>query len=362
MVKVGTSVISTETGKLDNCLIENLVNQISSLWEKGYQVVLVTSGAIAAGVERLGLEKRPTDISGLQAAASVGQGILLHQYASLFNRRGLKVGQVLLTRADMIHREQYLNARNTFNKLLELGATPIVNENDTTAVDEIKFGDNDTLAALVTNLIKADLLVILSDIDGLFTGDPRKNTEAKLLLDVDKITTKIEKLAGGVGTKFSLGGMVTKIQAAQIVTFAGAGMVIANGKRKNVLIDIINGKDVGTFFRPQKEKVASRKLWIAFGMKAKGTITLDDGAKKAIVEGGKSLLPAGILDVNGKFGIGDSVNLADKNENIFARGLTSFSSDELLMIRGLKRSEVVRVLSEEASEEVVHRDCLVVLK
>ncbi len=362
VIKVGTSVITAPTGRLDSNQLKNLVDQIAQLWKKGYQVVLVTSGAIAAGVERLGMDKRPAEIPELQAAASVGQGLLLHQYATLFSHYGLKVGQVLLTQVDTTHRQQYLNARNTLNKLLELGVTPIVNENDATAVDEIKFGDNDTLAALVTNLVQAELLIILSDIAGFYTGDPRKDKEVKILSEVETITPEIEELAGGVGTKFSLGGMVTKIQAARIVTFAQAGMIIADGMRSNVLLDIMDGKEIGTFFKPQKKKVASRKLWIAFGKKAKGALVLDDGAKVALIEKGKSLLPAGIIDVDGEFSIGDSVNIVDKTGKIFAKGLTNFSSDELLKIKGLKSSEVVSVLSEDASEEVIHRDYLVILE
>ncbi|MDI6892888.1 MAG: glutamate 5-kinase [Actinomycetota bacterium] len=362
VVKVGTSVVTTETGRLDLPQLKNLVGQIAEMVKRGYQVLLVSSGAIAAGVEGLGLEKRPTAMPELQAAASIGQGLLLQQYTNLFKEHGLKVGQVLLTQYDTTHREQYLNARNTLSKLLELGAIPIINENDTTAVDEIRFGDNDTLAALVANLCKADLLIALSDTEGLFTGDPRKDRGVKLLETVEEITPEIEALGGGVGTKFGSGGMVTKIQAAKIVTFAQIGMIIAHGRRPDVLLDVMEGKSVGTFFVPRRKKIGSRKLWIAFGKTSRGTIFVDDGAREALTKRSKSLLPAGVFNCEGNFEVGDAVDIADQKGQIFAKGLTSFGTEELNQIKGLRRSEVVKRLSEETSEEVVHRDCLVILK
>ena len=361
VVKVGTSLITDESGKLNHDRLESLVNQIAELASRGSQLILVTSGAIAAGVEGLGLGSRPTAIPELQAAASVGQGLLLHQYGKLFRKRNLQVGQVLLTQYDTTHRSQYLNARNTLKKLLDFGAVPIVNENDTTAVDEIRFGDNDTLAALVSCLIDADLLILLSDIDGLYTGDPRVSGEAKLLNEVEEITCEIEEIAGGVGSKFGSGGMVTKIRAAKIVTCAGAGMVIANGREDDILVKIMDKMPVGTFFFPRKRRISSRKLWIAFGRISKGTIFVDDGAKTALIKKGKSLLPAGIAASKGDFSLGDAVDIADKDGCVFAKGLINFSADELNQIKGLKSSEVSSVLSDEASEEAIHRDCLVIL-
>lgn len=362
VVKVGTSIISTETGGIDASQLRNLVDQIAVLKGKGYQVVLVTSGAIAAGVDGLRLETRPTLMPELQAAASVGQGLLLHEYTKLFMKHDIKVGQVLITQYDTTHREHYLNARNTLGTLLDLGVVPVINENDTTAVDEIKFGDNDTLAALVTNLIGADLLIILTDTDGLYTSAPQTGEKGEPLSFVDEITEEVEALAGGVGTKFGLGGMVTKVQAAKIVTFARSGMIIANGKRKAVLLNIIDGKEVGTFFKPRKKKIDSRRLWIAFGKIPQGTIVVDEGAKKAILSGGKSLLPAGVVDCQGKFGLGDAVDIVDEEGSVVARGLTNFSAKELERIKGLKTTEVASKLACEAGEEVVHRDYLVILK
>jgi len=361
VVKVGTNLIADESGRLDKSHLKNLVNQIADLSDRGFQILLVTSGAIAAGVEGLNLESRPVEMPALQAAASVGQGLLIHQYSELFRKRNLQVGQVLITQYDTTHRTQYLNARNTLNKLLDFGAIPIINENDTTAVDEIKFGENDTLAALVACLIHADLLVLLSDIDGLFTTDPRLDEKARLLSEVEEITSEIEKKAGGVGSKFASGGMATKIQAAKIATCAGTGMIIANGKKDKILLKIMDKESIGTYFAPRKKRISSRKLWIAFGRIAKGTIYVDDGAKIALVEKGKSLLPAGVIDCSGNFSYGDAVDIADSKGSVFAKGLINFSTGELNKIKGLKSSEAASRFSEEVSDEVIHRDCLVIL-
>lgn len=362
MVKLGTSVITSQSGRLDPVQMKNLVNQMAGLVEKGYEILLVSSGAIAAGVESLGLKRRPTAMRELQAAASVGQGLLVHQYATLFDKHNFKVGQVLITQYDFTHREHYLNARNTLETLLKMRTIPVINENDTTAVDEIKFGDNDTLAALVANLVEADLLIILTDTEGLYTGDPRRDKEARLLEEVTEITPAIEALGGGVGSQFGSGGMVTKLQAARIVTFASIGMVIANGSRPNVIADVVEGKSVGTFFVPQKKKVSSRKLWIAFGRTPRGKIVVDRGAKEAIISKGKSLLPAGVVDCQGSFKLGDAVSICDESGHIFARGLVNFSAGEVAKIKGMKSSEVSSVLPEAAGEEIIHRDFLVVLE
>ena len=362
IIKVGTSNITTDSGRLDTVQLKNLVGQIGELKNRRYEVLLVSSGAIAAGVEGLGLKKRPDTIPELQAAASVGQGLLLQEYINLFKEVNLKVGQVLVTQFDTTHRQQYLNARNTLEKLLQLGTIPIINENDTTAVDEIKFGDNDTLAAMVTTLIKGDLLVMLTVTEGLLTHDPSSGDRDKLLSQVEEITPELEALAGGVGTKFGQGGMVTKLQAAKIVTFGQAAAIIANGFEPRVLLDIVEGKPVGTFFVPRKKSVSSRKLWIAFGRITSGTIFVDKGAKEALVSKGKSLLPAGITRCRGKFEPGDAVDIADTKGDTFAKGLANFSSEEINKIKGLKSADVSSILSEDADEEVIHRDCLLILK
>ncbi|HZD60862.1 MAG TPA: glutamate 5-kinase [Anaerolineae bacterium] len=362
VVKLGTSTITESTGGIDRPQLRNIVDQIAQLHSRGHQVVIVSSGAIAAGVEGLRLKSRPTTIPELQAAASVGQGLLLHEYTTLFNEHGLKVGQVLLTQYDVTHRQQYLNSRNALKTLLRLGIVPIINENDTTAIDEIKFGDNDTLAALVSNLIKADLLILLSDIEGLYTGNPRRAHGATLIEVVEDITSDIELLAGGAGTDFGSGGMVTKVQAARISVFAGIGMIIANGRRENVLVDIADAKKTGTFFAPRKKKLSAHKLWIAFGKVSTGSIVVDDGAVGALISSGKSLLPAGVIGSEGEFQEGDAVDIKDLHGNTFAKGITNYSFDEVDQIKGLKSSEVLSKFTDSVNEEVIHRDCLVILR
>ncbi len=343
--------------------LKNLVDQVARLYSKGYQVILVSSGAIAAGVEGLGLEARPKDIPTLQAAASVGQGLLIHEYATLFSEHDLRVGQVLLTQYDITHRQQYLNSRNVLKKLLRLGIVPVINENDATAVDEIKLGDNDTIAALVANLVNADILILLSDIDGLYTADPRQADKVSLIPEVKDITPEVEELAGGIGNRFGSGGMATKIQAAKIATFAQVGMFIANGRRENVLIDIMDRKEVGTFFIPRKKKLSGHKLWIAFGKVTAGSITVDDGAANALISAGKSLLPAGVVGSEGKFQEGDAVDVKDLYGRVFAKGITNYSSEEVNQTKGLKSSEVIEKFPDNnISEEVIHRDCLVILR
>lgn len=361
VVKVGTSIISTEKGGLDTAKLKSLVDQVAQLKKQDYQVLLVTSGAIAAGVDGLRLGGRPKAIPKLQAAASVGQGLLLEQYNNLFKRHDVKVGQVLLTQYDFIHREHYLNARNTLDALLELGTMPVINENDTTAVDEIRYGDNDTLAALVANLVDAQLLILLTDTEGLYTQSPGAEGESKLIDEVSEITEEIEESAGGVGTKFGSGGMITKLQAAKIVTFAQSGMIIADGRKPDTLLKIIGGQSIGTFFIPREKKIDSRRLWIAFGKTARGTVYVDQGAKDALVSGGKSLLPAGVVGVEGEFEVGDAINIADENECVFGKGLTSYDNKVLNDIKGMRTQDIMEKFSSNACDEVIHRDCLVIL-
>ncbi len=313
-------------------------------------------------MEQLGLNKRPKAMPELQAAASIGQGLLIQNYATLFGAHGIKVGQILLTQHDITHRQQYLNARNTIKKLLELRTIPIINENDSTAVDEIKFGDNDTLAALVSSLINADLLIMLTDTEGLFTTDPRRGEELKLISKVEEITPEIEALGGGVGSKIASGGMLTKIQAAKVATFAQVGVVIANGRSEEILSKILRGDKVGTFFMPRAKGIDSRKRWIAFGRTPRGKIIVDTGAKEALQKRGKSLLPAGVTDCEGDFEYGDAVDIVGIDGAVFARGLTNYGCSELRRIKGCKSDEVCRLIGEDYSEEVVHRDCMVILE
>jgi glutamate 5-kinase len=297
----------------------------------------------------------------LQAAASVGQVALVETYAECFEECGVRVGQVLLTRHDTGHRESYLHARDTFVRLLDMGAVPIVNENDTVAVDEIRFGDNDTLAALVAVMVGARLVVLLTDTEGLYDADPRVSEEATLLEQVEELTDDVMAAAGGAGTSAGSGGMATKVEAAKVLMKAGISLVVADGRRPNVVVEAASGSSVGTTFAPGDGAVSARKLWIAVGRKAAGDIVVDDGARAAVVERGKSLLPAGVVDVHGSFDPGDTVVLKDRRGVSFARGLVGLSSADLRRVKGLKSAEIGEVLPSAMGVEVVHRDSLVVL-
>jgi len=361
VIKVGSSTLTHEGGGIDRAFVDNLVGQVSRLIEGGSQVVIVSSGAIAAGIERLGLDARPGDMPGLQAAASVGQVALIEVYAERLADRGHVAGQVLLTRHDTGHRESFLHARDTFERLLSLGAVPIVNENDTVAVDEIRFGDNDTLAALVATMINADLVVLLSDIEGLYDADPRFSSEATLLAQVDVLTADLVMAAGGSGSLVGSGGMATKIEAAKMLMKAAIPMVICDGRREHVVIDAANGDDVGTVFDGGEGSIGARKLWIALGSRPVGQVIIDDGACHALRVRNTSLLPAGVVRVDGDFKAGDAIALLDTAGDIVARGLAEMSSDELARVKGLKSCEIVEILPRVAGKAVVHRDQLVVL-
>jgi len=361
VIKIGTSTLALPSGGLDREWVDSLAEQVVALRAQGSQVVVVSSGAIQAGIARLGLESRPTDMPSLQAAASVGQVSLLEAYAESFSARGVAVGQVLLTRHDTGHRESFLHARDTFERLLTMGAVPIVNENDTVAVDEIRFGDNDTLAALVATMVHADLVVLLSDIDGLYDADPRLSAEATLLSQVDELTDDLVAAAGGAGSAVGSGGMATKIEAANVLMKAGIPMVICDGHRENVVLDAVAGTGVGTTFEGGESTLGARKLWIALGSRAAGNIVIDDGAVRALRERQTSLLPAGVVEVVGEFSAGDPVALVDSAGATVARGLTELSSADLARIKGLKTTEVASVLPHLVGGEVVHRDRLVVL-
>ncbi|NTU71639.1 MAG: glutamate 5-kinase [Coriobacteriia bacterium] len=361
VIKVGSSTLASESGGVDREYVGALVDQVRELAGGGAQVVIVTSGAIAAGVERLGLAQRPSDMPGLQAAASVGQVALLEVYSDSLSEAGLIAGQVLLTRHDTGHRESFLHARDTFERLLDLGAVPVVNENDTVAVDEIRFGDNDTLAALVATMVHADLVVLLSDIEGLYDADPRVSTEAKLLSQVDVLTDDLVAAAGGAGTDVGSGGMATKIDAAKMLMKAGIPMVICDGRRAGVVVDAVAGKQVGTVFDGGEGSIGARKLWIALGSKPAGEIVIDDGARQAIRTKNTSLLPAGVVAVSGRFAAGDPIAVCDVSGAVVARGLSEMSSEDLDRVKGLKSGQAVEVLPHLAGKPVVHRDHMVVL-
>ena len=358
VVKVGTSTLTYKNGKLNLEQIEKLVRQLSDLRNQGKDVVLVSSGAIGAGMGKLNLEERPKTIPEKQAVAAVGQGILLHIYEKIFAEYGQATAQLLLTKADLEHRQRFLNARNTLLTLLKLGVIPIVNENDTVAFEEIKFGDNDTLAALVGTLIDADLVILLTDIDGFYDGDPRKNPDAKRISVVEVVDETVENLAGSVGSKFGSGGMITKISAASIAVNAGIPLMIAHGAQDRILRRLTEGEDIGTLFLPVEMKPHLRKKWIAFGSHVDGKLVVDDGAKEAVLHKGKSLLPSGIVTVEGNFASGDVVAIVDLHGKEFARGICNYSGTELQKIKGQKSKDICPILGYKDFDEAIHRDNL----
>ncbi|MDW7673886.1 MAG: glutamate 5-kinase [Bacillota bacterium] len=360
VVKVGTSSLTHRTGKLNIVQLEKLVRSIADLSNQEYQVVLVSSGAIGAGVGKMGLKERPKTIPEKQAAAAVGQGILLHMYEKLFGEYGQTVAQVLLTKDDLNERKRYLNARNALLTLLSWGTIPIINENDTLAVDEIRFGDNDTLAALVAGLVDADLLILLTDIDGLYTANPKTNRDAQLITEINEITPEIVDLAGGAGSSLGTGGMVTKVHAAKISMNFGIPMVIANGGADNILTDIMIGKAVGTLFNPKDHKLHSKKRWIAYGSDIQGEILVDSGAADAIVNRGKSLLAIGVTGVKDSFEMGGVVRIIDPQGIEIARGIVNYSSKNIDLIKGVRSNKIADIIGHNDYEEIIHRDNMTV--
>jgi len=361
VVKIGTSLLTAGAGGVRRSMIERLARQVSRLRETGRQVIIVTSGAIGAGLEPLGYARRPKTLPSLQACAAVGQAQLMKMYEASFRRHGVPVGQVLLTRDGLHDRKRYLNARNTLRALVDRGAVPIVNENDTVSVDEIRFGDNDLLSALVTDLAEAELLVILTDVPGFMTADPRTHPKAELIDTVDDITDALAAAATVGGTFLGTGGMVSKIEAARMVNRSGELMAIAGGNERNVLVRILEGRRVGTLFRPKQGRLQSRKRWIAFGHLGTGAVIVDDGARRALAERGKSLLASGVVAVSGAFDAGDGVTVRTASGDEVARGLSNYSSGELDRIKGHKTSEIESILGRKEFDEVIHRDNLVIL-
>lgn len=358
VVKVGSGVLTRGGVGLEPRVISRLAGEVCSLLESGREVVLVSSGAIAAGSARLGFERRPADLAGKQAAAAVGQTHLVWMYERAFGRRGRRVAQILLTRDDLADRRRYLNARHTLFEILRLGAVPIINENDSVAVEEIQFGDNDHLSALATNLAEADLLVILTDIDGLYDRDPRQHPEARRL-EVVQAEGVVAETGGPSG--FGVGGMRSKLEAARQAAAYGVPSVIAGGRQAGVLEAVVAGEAVGTLVLPRARAMPSRKHWIAYTLRPAGTILVDGGAERAIVRGGKSLLASGVRGLSGSFGVGDCVAIAAEDGREFARGMASYSARELETIKGLRSAEIEKALGYRYGDEVVHRDDLVVL-
>jgi len=367
IVKLGTSTLTGGEGlALDRVFINSLAAQITQLRQENCLAILVSSGAIRAGMGLLGLREKPRTIPEKQAAASVGQGALMALYGDIFANYGIPVGQVLLTRDDLKNRARYVNARNTFEALLAAGALPIVNENDTVATEEIRVGDNDTLAALVASLVDADELILLSDVRGLYDRNPAIHADAHLIEHVAKITPSIRAMAGGAGTSAGTGGMLTKSAAAEIATSSGAGMWIANGRRPHILRECLQKTPgSGTFFAPAAARPSARKRWLAWASGSpRGAVIVNISARRALEEEGRSLLPVGVVGVEGAFSVGELISVADETGDIFARGLTRYASEDVQRIAGASTASLATALGRETipSHEIIHRDSLALLQ
>jgi glutamate 5-kinase len=364
VIKLGTNLLTGGTGRLDIPTMTSLVDQVAQLHQQGREVVLVSSGAIAAGRDKLAADHNRKDIPFRQILAAVGQGRLMHAYEQLFDRHGIVIAQALLTKRELSHRAGYLNARNTILSLVSLGVVPIINENDVLATDEIKeekFGDNDNLSAMVANLLDADLLILLSDVHGLYTADPRKDPHAKLIPVVEKIDAEIESMAGGAGTSRGTGGMATKIEAARLAMRSAIAVVITEGSIPNVITRLADGESIGTLFLPTASKVESRQRWMISRLASRGKIVIDDGAAAALRKKKGSLLPAGIKDTEREFRRGDMVDIVDLQGNRIACGMSNYSAAEVQLIKGAQSKQIMSLLGYEYGAEVVHRNNLVVL-
>jgi glutamate 5-kinase len=361
VVKLGTSVLTGGARHLDRARMVELVRQCADLYHKGHDIIICTSGAVAAGRAHLGFPKLPPTIVSKQLFAAVGQTRIMLMWEHFFDIYGIHVGQILLTRADVENRQRYLNARDTFSALLEHRIVPVVNENDAVATEEIKVGDNDNLSALVATLCGADLLLILTDQPGLFTADPRVDPAAQLIPEVHRIDEVLRAQAGGTSTGLGVGGMVTKLSAANVARHAGIDVIIAAGKEPNVILRAAQGEAVGTHFVALESRPENRKRWILAGPKPVGLVVIDDGAVRALCERGRSLLPAGIVAVEGKFERGDTVTIVDEQRRELARGLTAYGSNDLRQIAGAKSHEINERLGYTYGEEAIHRNNLVVL-
>ena len=359
VVKIGTSTLTTPEGRVDHANLNRLAGEIAALYNEGRKIILVSSGAIAMGAERLDRVGKLKSIPEKQAAAAVGQGLLMKEYEAAFSRFKIPVAQLLLTRDAMENRERYINARTALETLVDMGTLPIINENDTVAVEEIKVGDNDNLAALVASLIGADLLVLLTDIDG-FHLNPEDSEEP--LSEIDEITSEIRSAAAGSGSALGTGGMVTKLEAAELCMAAGIAVVIGSGRRPGTLEAILKGEETGTLFVPALTKREAQKRWLAHGMRPKGKIVVDAGAAKAIREKGSSLLAVGVKEVKGRFERGDLVSLLKESGKEIARGLVNYGSSDIAEIKGARTADIEKRLGYKYADEIIHRDELAVLE
>jgi len=361
VIKVGTSVLSDKEGRISSRAIAGLCRQVAEIREDGRKAVLVSSGAIAAGVEKLGLKKRPSRLPELQAAAAVGQGHLMAFYSRRLANHGLNSAQLLLTREDFGERRRYLNARNTILSLLRMDTVPVINENDTVSTEEITFGENDTLSALVGGLVEAQLLVLLTDVEGLVQKGRGKGHE--VVKTIEKITQETYNCVWEEkASDLTVGGMRSKLTAAEIATEGGQSVIIADGNQRDIVPRLLKGEELGTFFPGREEPIRSRKRWLGRAAISKGKITVDDGAREALIQRGKSLLPSGIVGVSGSFEAGELVSICTANGEEFARGLSNYSSADLLKIKGVQCSDIERALGYCAYDEAVHRDNLLVLR
>ncbi|MDH3330466.1 MAG: glutamate 5-kinase [Desulfobulbaceae bacterium] len=361
VVKAGSAVLTSDKG-LKTEAINNIARELSFLRKTGREVILVSSGAVAAGRKHLGDKvKLSGELKVKQALAAMGQGMLMQAYEQAFGTYGQKVAQVLLTHSDLSSRDRYLNVRNTILTLFDFGVIPVINENDTVSVEELRFGDNDTLGALMANMIGADMFIILTDVDGLFTASPQDDPAAMPVYTVAHIDSEVERMAGFTKSALGTGGMQSKIRAAKMVAASGGSSFIGPGNRPDILQDLFSGEMVGTFFLPRAEKIKSRKHWIAYVLKPQGYIVLDDGACKAVVERGKSLLPSGIMEVSGQFGVGAPVQCRTTGNRVIAAGLTNYNSGDIKKIKGRRSSEIEGILGFCDSDEIIHRDNLVLL-
>ena len=358
VIKVGSALLTDDGRGLDLSVVSRLADQLAALRAEGRDVVLVSSGAIVAGLARLKLSERPHEVNLSQAAAAVGQSALVRAYEECLSPHGVTTAQILLSHADVRARDRYLNARSTLNTLLSMGVLPIVNENDTVVTDEIRLGDNDTLAALVANLVDADALLILTDQDGLMDGDPRRETNAQLIQSADVHDSELDRVAGG-GSTLGRGGMATKLSAARLAARSGTGTVIANGRLSDVVASVAAGEVVGTFLQTQRQPQSARKQWLASLLHAKGQLVLDDGAVRVVSEQGRSLLPIGIVAVSGEFQRGDLVSCVDSTGRERARGLVNYTADEAAALIGKSSTQIEATLGYCGEEEMIHRDNLV---
>ncbi len=360
VLKIGTSILLDENRKISTTKIKEIARQVKVARKKGIQVIIVSSGAVACGMETVGLVKKPKEIAKKQALASIGQVLLMKMYRENFEKLEMKVGQVLLTHEDIKNKTRCINLTNTLDALLHMGIVPVINENDALSFTEIKFGDNDNLSALIAQIVEGDLLLLLSDVEGLFDCDPNDNPRARMIPVVKKIDRELEQFATGTGSEKSVGGMASKLEAAKKAGSYGIPTRIVLGTKKDIILKVIEGEDPGTLFLPER-KLARKKWWTAFAFKPKGALWVDEGAEQAVVHNGKSLLPSGVTRADGAFTSGECVEMKNPQGDIIARGITNYSSSDVDRIKGLKSTDIEKQLGYKYTAEIIHRDNMVII-